>query len=180
MVESVSETEGPIATDGGGRSCGGCAACCEGWLTDKKMNLFPGSACSHIVPEGCGIYETRPESPCRAFHCAWLQEPQDFPDEMRPDKSGVILRKDRNWNAWRVIRAFPCGSKVPQEALSWLIDYAKPQQLPIIFYEHQYQDGNYSGMEAKALGPPKFTEAVKRQPDRGDIFYAGRALDSGQ
>ena len=170
MVDSASETQGPIATDGGGRSCGGCAACCEGWLHDKSMNLFVGSACPNIVAEGCGIYEARPEIPCRTFRCAWLDGPDLFADDMRPDKSGAIVITDRDWYDWAVVRAFPTAASVPKQTLERLVAFAKPQQLPVIFYEHHFTEGRYAGTSEKALGPPKFAEEVRQRPGESDIF----------
>lgn len=152
------------------RSCGGCTACCEGWLTDKSMKLFPGSGCGHICSAGCGIYESRPERPCRSFKCAWLLEPEDFPESMRPDRCGAIPIKDRDWYDWQVLRAFPCGEEVPAETLNWLVEYAKPQQLPVIFYQHRWEGDRYRGISENALGPPAFAEDVRRRPCEADTF----------
>ena len=171
MVDSVGDDSVLATSDHGSeRSCGGCTACCEGWLTDESMKLFPGSGCGHICSEGCGIYESRPEAPCRSFKCAWLMEPEDFPDAMRPDRAGAIPIKDRDWHHWKVLRAFPCGTEVPAETLRWLVDYAKPQQLPVIFYGHHWEGDRYRGMSENALGPPRFAEDVKRMPSDADMF----------
>ena len=56
------------------RECGECTACCEGWLPDESLDMYAGKACAHCRSEGCAIYETRPEEPCRTFKCAWLQD----------------------------------------------------------------------------------------------------------
>jgi hypothetical protein len=42
-----------------------------------------------VIGKGCGIYDERPES-CQKFNCLWLIDPR-LPDEMRPDKSHVVL-----------------------------------------------------------------------------------------
>lgn len=76
-------------------ACGSCTLCC----TLKKVE-FP----DHTKPEfvrcefackGCAIYEQRPQ-PCRDYECLWLQSQarapaERMPNQMRPDRSGVIL-----------------------------------------------------------------------------------------
>lgn len=170
MGEFVAASDSTIASDGGARSCGGCAACCEGWLHDESMKLLVGSACPHIVPEGCGIYQERPEIPCRSFRCAWLDGVELFPDDLRPDRSGAIVIMDRDWFDWRVLRAFPVGGSVPDATLQRLVAFARPQQMPVIFYEHRFVDGRFAGTSEKALGPPKFAAEVRQRPSEGDTF----------
>ena len=89
---------------------------------------------------------------------------------MRPDRSGVIPIKDRNWYGWKVIRAFPRGSEVPAEALEWLVEYAKPKQMPVIFYKYPRSGEGYRGVTEQALGPAAFAAEVKRRPSDADTF----------
>ena len=52
------------------RSCGNCTVCCEGWLVinTEEIKAYPGLACPDVkCGKGCGIYETRPNYPCRTF-----------------------------------------------------------------------------------------------------------------
>jgi hypothetical protein len=77
----------PEATE---RSCGGCTACCythsvkEGAVTTGFYDL-----CTHCTEGvGCAIYEARPLS-CQVYQCLWRSG--SLPDELRPDKSGIIL-----------------------------------------------------------------------------------------
>lgn len=171
MVDvSQAPTTLSLATDGGARNCGGCTACCEGGLWDKSMKLSPGHACHHISAEGCGIYESRPEKPCRTFKCAWLTEEDEFPDAMRPDLSGAIPVHDRDWYDWKVLRLYPRVATVAPEVLEWFVAYAKPKQEPVIFYEHRWEGDDYKGTLEKALGPPKFAEDVKLKPSDADVF----------
>ncbi|EED35419.1 conserved hypothetical protein [Luminiphilus syltensis NOR5-1B] len=153
------------------RDCNGCTACCEGWLYDKSMELRPGSSCRHLKENGCGIYETRPEKPCRTFRCAWLQQPEIFPEEMRPDRSGAIVITDRDWYEWKVIRAIPTGPEVPPETLEWLRQRAMEQKAPLIFKEFHLENGEYTGVAEKAMGPPEFTAEAKTRVHMGDVFW---------
>lgn len=52
------------------------------------------TACFHLVPTGCAIYHDRPPV-CRRFECAWLSAP-NLPDELRPDRSGVLFSVNDN------------------------------------------------------------------------------------
>ena len=76
------------------RACGGCTACCQflGIATsdlEKPANVL----CLHCVSDGCGIYERRPEVPCRVWHCGW-RHMATLGEEWRPDVSGVMIRVD--------------------------------------------------------------------------------------
>jgi len=153
------------------RSCGGCTACCEGWLSDESLSMKPGSPCANCTDQGCGIYETRPTNPCRIFTCAWLQDPEEFPEELRPDKSGAICSVDRDWYQWKVLRAFPVGASIPQHTFDWLLAYAKGKRLPFLFLEHTLENGEYVSVAENALGPPAFAAEVKSRPSMGDTFW---------
>ena len=71
------------------RTCGECTMCCK-LLTIRELDKPAGEWCKSAHPgKGCGIYATRPQV-CREFECMWLQE-DSMPEELRPDKSHVIL-----------------------------------------------------------------------------------------
>ena len=73
------------------KSCGSCTACCSGALFGEAHGhaFFKGRPCFFVTEKGCGIYEDRPESPCKTYKCGYLAEPF-FPEWMRPDLSGVL------------------------------------------------------------------------------------------
>jgi hypothetical protein len=68
---------------------------------------------------GCGIYETRPEEPCKSYKCVWLKE-NTLPLWMRPDKSKAIVteREVEGIKYWDVSE---CGETLKSEVLSWLV-----------------------------------------------------------
>ena len=76
------------------RACGECKACCNGWLTAEihGQQMGGGVPCRFLRPDGCGIYEQRPEL-CRDFVCGWLKPGSPFPEHWRPDRVGVIIRE---------------------------------------------------------------------------------------
>lgn len=74
-------------------SCDGCTACCK-VLKIRELNKPGNTWCQHCkIGEGCGIYESRPES-CRVYECVWLKTQRagkPIPFELRPDKSRVVI-----------------------------------------------------------------------------------------
>ena len=73
-----------------GKSCGTCNMCCKSLEIDY-FNKPMGVLCKHWKGTGCSIYSERPQV-CRDFECDW-REDRDLPITMRPDKTGVILRR---------------------------------------------------------------------------------------
>jgi len=90
-----------------------------------------------------------------------LQDEKRFPEEMRPDRSGVIVLLDRRWRDWKVIMAIPAGQSVPAESLEWLRLHAQASKLPLVFHERMVTDGEYTGTRARAFGSRAFADAVK-------------------
>ena len=81
------------------RSCGECRACCTvlGFDAEPGESNFhkpAGEPCRHLVQIGCAIYPERPPV-CRRFECGWLSAP-NLPDELRPDRSGVLFCTNDN------------------------------------------------------------------------------------
>ena len=152
------------------RICGPCTACCEGWLHAKKLDMRPGHPCGHLAKDGCSIYPDRPEEPCVRFVCGWLQDAETYPDEMRPDRSGVIMLTDRKWHNWDVIRAVPAGRSVPEHTLGFLRELAEKTQRPVLFYERLETNGEFTGRKRFAFGSRRFAEAVKYAIEPEDVF----------
>lgn len=151
------------------RQCGTCTACCEGWLSSRVVKMQPGKPCKHCTVQGCAIYETRPEEPCRTFVCGWLQDDSPLPDQLRPDLSGVIVKLKWKWRGQNVISAIPTGAKIPKETLDWLMAYAREQRIALIFIENLVKEGRFSGWKKTGYGPPAFVEEVKTSININDI-----------
>lgn len=152
------------------RECGTCTACCEGWLTSPVIPLFPGRGCPHRTAQGCGIYETRPDDPCRDFICGWLQKDSPIPDEMRPDKSGVIVMLNRKYEGWTVIKAIPVGQSIPEASQRWLMQYAQAVNTPLLLMERLMDGDKYIGKSLRGFGPPSFRQVVENSIDSQDVF----------
>lgn len=69
------------------RDCGECTICC--WFFAVPETGKPTSQWCPHCDQGCAIHATRPPS-CRNFECFWLMDPS-FPDDMRPDRCGVVV-----------------------------------------------------------------------------------------
>jgi hypothetical protein len=76
-----------LAVVGGGRTCGGCKACCS-VLSVEEEGKPGGCDCRHLAGGGCGVYRDRPFV-CRHYTCAWLAGHGTEAD--RPDRSGLLL-----------------------------------------------------------------------------------------
>lgn len=153
------------------RQCYPCNACCGGWLTAtiNGQKIAPGKPCVHVSEKGCGIYEKRPDNPCRVFECGWLKNPE-MPDHMRPSECGAIVLLDNIWNGQQIIRAIPIGEKIPGDTLEWLMAYSREQNIPLAFSEHVFKNGKFKHKKRLGYGPPSFIEAVKLTPGPEDIF----------
>ena len=170
------ESQKPVS-----RECGSCNVCCHGWL-EEKVNakefyheLKFGSPCPAVRSFGCGIYEARPEHPCRTFKCGCLVEGSPFPDEYRPDKVGVIIVQLswRNKRAWVLATA----GKAPDEAMREFMrkhtistgepHMIKDQQKLLCFGKPEFQ--------ADMLGVPVVRPKIFETTALGAAFLAGLA-----
>lgn len=100
------------------RKCGSCSVCCTSLRIEqptlKKLADVP---CQHLKPQGgCSIYDERP-SVCRTWYCGWRI--MDVGPEMRPDRSGVLLR---------INGASLCFQPVDKNRVSSLLD-AEPLRI---------------------------------------------------
>jgi len=103
------------------------------------------------------------------FQCGWLQQDSPLPEEMRPDRSGVIVLLGRTWHNWKVIYAIPAGTSVPPDSLEWLRTYAQSVGRPVIFHERLVSEGEFKGIRKLAYGSAAFADAVRYSIDSEDI-----------
>jgi hypothetical protein len=72
------------------RSCDGCTACCVIYPV-PEMGKPRHVPCQHLRNTGCAIHDQARPLMCTHYHCAWQTEPERFPENSRPDKSGMIF-----------------------------------------------------------------------------------------
>lgn len=153
----------PSEAEQGGRVCGGCTACCDGWLpgTIYGYEMKPGQPCHFRGTGSCAIYERRPHSPCRTFVCGWLATGSPFPDEFRPDRLGVIIIPTR----WRDCRAYilkSAGRDPDAPLLAWVRDFSARTACPF-FYE--------CNGERFGFGPREFQLEMLDKLQRGALLW---------
>ena len=132
--------------------------------------MKPGTPCIHATEQGCGIYQKRPENPCVAFKCGWLQDEHHMPEHMKPSECGAIVLFDRKWREKKVIRAVPTGQKIPENTLEWLRALARELSLPLLYSEHIFEDNVYIGKKKLGYGPAAFIRAVETEVGPEDIM----------
>lgn len=112
-----------------GRSCEGCTKCCEGHLRAELgiEKFFMGInddgvrvPCPFVkIGEGCGVYESRPVSPCQTFKCDYLTD-ASMPESFKPSRSNTIFTT-RTIKGIEYTMLIEAGNKLDSEVLSWAI-----------------------------------------------------------
>lgn len=122
------------------RSCGDCTKCCEGWLEGVVYGhkMYRGCNC-HFLESSCKIYEDRPDSPCKSYNCAWLQE-EDFPGWMKPNLSSVIITKrsirvpsEEGMKKVDYYDVIESGRKMDSSVLNWLVHWSLEKEKNIAY-----------------------------------------------
>ena len=72
------------------RICGGCKECCYVYPV-PELGKLDREWCRHCNEAGCAIHDQEREEVCEAFRCMWLKMPSTFPENLRPDRCGVIF-----------------------------------------------------------------------------------------
>ena len=87
--------------------CGSCTLCCKvlgvtGEVRGVPLKKERAGWCEHCaIGKGCKVYTDRP-TVCAEFECLWLQgrkRGEPVPDELRPDRCGVVFAPSTNSNA---------------------------------------------------------------------------------
>ena len=143
--------KGPQHNETAPRICGECSACCRGRLSAEIYGhkMGQGVPCHYLKPEGCGIYERRPEV-CRSFMCGWLLPDSPFPEDWRPDKVGFIVRVDL-WQGNRCWFLMSTGADPGDDVLQWMREYSTASGEPHIVKKQK---------SWLCFGKPEFQQAM--------------------
>lgn len=156
------------------RTCHGCTACCDGWVTMNVHghDVLPGSPCPYSSGSGCKIYDERPVDPCRNFMCGWIMEMSPLPDWMRPDLAKVILLPGvRVWRGLPVDLAVPVGRKIPGKALNWLKTFAAQRGRPLIYTEQPSKERMEREQTVMGFGTPEFMRDIQTILQQGKKLW---------
>lgn len=155
------------------RKCEQCTACCQGALTLEvpTVHFSDGRGCKFLYGDGirCSIHETRPQE-CKDFECQWLRDSDDLHDDMRPDKSGVILLQNRYmWNGYCIDLATPVALEAPEQTIAHLFERSKRKQKPLIVNRYVVTEGVKERF-IEPFGPTGFAEYVVNSASQGVDF----------
>lgn len=147
------------------RSCGGCTACCDGWLTGRVYGyeLAPGKPCHFRGSGGCTIYENRPHDPCRGFVCGWLIKGSPFPESFRPDRLGVIVVV-KTWRDHLAYVLVPAGKNPDAALLEWMHEHSLKTGRPFLW--------NLDGRQ-RGFGSEEFQTDIREKFARGEPLLPG-------
>ena len=167
MPPTPNEAQAPLTN----RTCGGCTACCDGWLTANVLghDLSPGKPCRFRGEHSCTIYEHRPHDPCRGFICGWLVKGNPFPESFRPDRLGVIIiiKPWRDRFAYVLVEA---GRAPDAKLLEWMREHSIATGRPFLFQV----DGRQRG-----YGSDEFQKEIIEKASRGEPLLPGLNSRSG-
>ena len=112
------------------RECGECTACCS-WLIGDAFGwkFGAGKSCKFLECNGCGVHKARPEI-CRDYQCAWSQ--YLLPEEMRPDKCGVLASVERNENG-QYLKLIFTDEKINTDILEYFKEWGKIMNTPVLY-----------------------------------------------
>ena len=95
--------------------------------------MKPGSPCLFLqVGKGCGVYTDRPKDPCKDFRCHYLVD-KSVPEEMKPNRSNVILTVEEAAPGLEYIKATEAGDKLQSEYLVWIISLYVNHNVNVMF-----------------------------------------------
>jgi Fe-S-cluster containining protein len=115
------------------RPCGECTKCCELLYANIYGHEFGGGlSCKFLGECDCKIYKVRPEV-CRNYYCAWAQEL--LPDEMRPDKCGVLASVQNGKNG-QFLKVVGDNDKINIDIISYLKEWSIKTNTPVIYREN--------------------------------------------
>lgn len=113
------------------RPCDECNECCKVLYGSAFGYEFgQGTPCKFLGTCGCKVYRARPEF-CRTYYCAWAQEL--LPEEMRPDKCGVLISVEDGENG-QYLRAMSVNEEeINKNILSYLKEWSIKMNTSVIY-----------------------------------------------
>lgn len=134
------------------RKCGSCTKCCEGWLVGEAYGykFFPQNPCFFLeINNGCIIYDTRPDDPCKSFNCLWIKNEQT-PVWMYP-KTNKCIPIESNIAGIPYINLVPSDEDINDETINWWIEWCKTNNKNLFWIKNKQKN---------AIGSDEFLQAI--------------------
>jgi len=115
------------------RPCKECTACCT-WLKGSAYGyeFGGGKSCKFLCETGCDVHKARPKV-CEGYFCAWSQEL--LPEEMRPDKCGVLASVERNGNG-QYLKLTSIENEINTDILEYFKEWGKIMNTPVLYLKN--------------------------------------------
>ena len=115
------------------RPCGDCTACCT-WLGGSAYGyeFGGGKSCKFLCETGCDVHKARPKV-CEGYFCAWSQEL--LPEEMRPDKCGVLVSVENNENGQYLKLTF-IEKPINKGTLDYFKEWSQIMNTPVLYLKN--------------------------------------------
>lgn len=112
------------------RPCGDCTACCT-WLqgTAYGYEFGGGNPCKFLCETGCDVHKARPKV-CEGYFCAWSQEL--LPEEMRPDKCGVLVSVENNEKGQYIKLTF-IEKSINKDTVDYFKKWSQIMNTPVLY-----------------------------------------------
>jgi Fe-S-cluster containining protein len=88
-----------------------------------------GKSCKFLCKTGCDVHKARPKV-CEGYFCAWAQEL--LPEEMRPDKCGVLVSVENNNNGQH-LRLTSIDDEINIDILEYFKEWSIKMNTPVLY-----------------------------------------------
>lgn len=121
---------------------------------------------------GCGLYDDLSRPPtCNTYSCVWTQQ-WYFPEWVKPDKCGFILSATgRDSKAVKLTTNVDGDNKIDPAALFWVMNWARHNDLTLIFFVRNLADGEGSYMTGNILNHPQALFATGSKEELSTIAH---------
>lgn len=117
------------------RPCEDCTACCT-WLGGSAYGYEFGSgkSCKFLCQTGCSVHKARPKV-CESYFCAWAQEL--LPEEMRPDRCGVLASVENNENG-QYLRLTQISDTINNNMLEYFKEWSIKMNTSVLYLNNNH------------------------------------------
>ena len=93
------------------------------------LPICGGKSCKFLCESGCSVHKARPKV-CEGYFCAWSQEL--LPEEMRPDKCGVLASVENNERG-QYLRLLSIKNEINTDTLEYFKKWSMMVNTPVLY-----------------------------------------------